>query len=172
MVLIFSFDKNYRDNYKKITDFFQAREVGLQALRIIYRFAPMVVAAGYFVCLLISIKIGTKLFLSNLAAPVCCFVIVSVLRCVADFPRPYEKESIHPLIPKTKKGHSFPSRHAASAAVIAMAWWNLDVRIGICCLILAAFVAVSRVLAGVHYMRDVVAGLMFGIFVGGIPLFF
>lgn len=60
--------------------------------------------------------------------------------------------------------HSFPSGHAARAALLATlavgtgpAWWALLL------LIWAPMVALARVAMGVHYLSDVAAGIVLGV---------
>ena len=63
--------------------------------------------------------------------------------------------------------HSFPSGHAARAAMLAVVavalgpiWWAVTI------MIWAPLVALSRVAMGVHYLSDVVAGVMCGLICG------
>jgi membrane-associated phospholipid phosphatase len=57
---------------------------------------------------------------------------------------------------------SFPSNHAtvAGAAAVALAWSGA--RLGLFTVVMALFVAASRVVVGVHYPHDVIAGLVLG----------
>ena len=55
-----------------------------------------------------------------------------------------------------------PSRHCFSAAAIMVAAFTVWVPLGVAACLLAAVVAVTRVLTGVHYPSDVLAGLAFG----------
>ena len=87
--------------------------------------------------------------------PLAGFIVVSVIRILVNRPRPYEKFQIPPVIPKDTMGHSWPSRHVFSAAVIA---FTFSVEAGTVLLIAAAALAVIRVLSGVHYISDVLAG--------------
>lgn len=61
---------------------------------------------------------------------------------------------------------SFPSGHAASAAAFATAVLLERPCAGVPLVPLAAAVAVSRVVIGVHYPSDVVAGVVVGVVVG------
>lgn len=97
--------------------------------------------------------------------PAVSFVAVSLFRKALNAPRPYEVFGLPPVINKSTKGKSFPSRHAFSIFVIGMAFlaacplpWAgwLILALGIC-------LATVRVLAGVHFPRDVVAGALIGI---------
>ena len=92
------------------------------------------------------------------------FVAVTVIRKIINAPRPYE---IFPLfegeLPKSKKGESFPSRHAFSAFVIGTLTLLTDPFLGIPLLLCALAMSAARVLLGVHFVRDVVAGGAIGI---------
>ena len=67
--------------------------------------------------------------------------------------------------------HSFPSGHAARAILIAILaiglgpWW---LALGLC--IWAPLVALARVAMGLHYLSDIVAGVVLGAIAGGIVL--
>ena len=98
--------------------------------------------------------------------PLTSFILVSVIRKCIDAKRPYEKYNIKPLFIKETKGESMPSRHVFSITIIAMCWLYVSVPVGIIMLMLVAIMAASRVLAGVHFVRDVVAGFAVGIICG------
>ncbi len=59
-----------------------------------------------------------------------------------------------------------PSRHVFSITIIAMCWLYVSVPVGVIMLILVVIMAASRVLAGVHFVRDVAAGFAIGILCG------
>lgn len=63
----------------------------------------------------------------------------------------------HLLLRKIKKGESMPSRHVFSITIIAMCWLYIYQPIGIVLLILTIILAAVRVIAGVHFIRDVIA---------------
>jgi membrane-associated phospholipid phosphatase len=90
------------------------------------------------------------------------FVLGTLLRAAINRPRPYEALNFTPLFPKDTKGQSMPSRHCFSAAAIVAAAFTVWVPLGVTACLLAAVVAVTRVLTGVHYPSDVLAGLAFG----------
>lgn len=63
--------------------------------------------------------------------------------------------------------HSFPSGHAARAALLAVLALGLGpVWFAIFVVVWAPLVSLARVLMGVHYISDVVAGLLLGILAG------
>ena len=88
-------------------------------------------------------------------------IAVSLLRLALDLPRPCEKEDLVPLLPH-RPGRSCPSRHASSAAVIACACFYTAWPLGVAAVMLAAVVAATRVVSGLHSVRDVLCGLLFG----------
>jgi membrane-associated phospholipid phosphatase len=71
---------------------------------------------------------------------------------------------IHPLF--LVHEWSFPSGHAITLATLAAAIFYWDKKSGIFFLGGAAIVSLARVCAGVHYLSDVTAGMVFGFCVG------
>lgn len=94
------------------------------------------------------------------------FIILSVFRSLMDLSRPYEVYDILPIINKDSKGKSFPSRHVFSVFVIAMTLYYISMPIGIALLIIGLIIGTVRVLGGVHFPRDVIAGAIIGILSG------
>lgn len=69
--------------------------------------------------------------------------------------------------------HSFPSGHAARAFMLAVLALGLGpLWFGILLLVWAPLVALARASMGVHYLSDVVAGMAFGVVLGGVVLYF
>lgn len=128
-----------------------------------------------YVCypvLLVSLLIRRdSRFLRSFIVPTVSFVILSIVRDWIDAPRPYEKFETRPLIPKETKGNSFPSRHVFSAFVIAMAGFYTNPLIGTVFAVLGLVVAVCRVLGGVHFPGDVIAGALLGVISGAIGFY-
>ena len=157
--------------YAALREWFLQRPGYLKLLRVLYRL-PLLMYCAY-PALLAGLLIQRKwvLLLREAAVPLAVFLGVTILRHWHNSPRPYEVWGIPPLFPRSKKGHSFPSRHSAAASVIAMAFWYVSPAVGGVMLAAAVLIAVSRVLAGVHFVRDVLAGLIAGV-VGGVIGFF
>ena len=59
-----------------------------------------------------------------------------------------------------------PSRHVFSAFVIAMSALYICIPLGICMMLLAVIMAFERVICGVHFPKDVIAGAVIGIVSG------
>ena len=106
------------------------------------------------------------LLLPSVIVPGCGFLVVSLARKAVNAPRPYEALSISPIIVKETKGQSFPSKHVFSSFCIAMAWLAYCAPAGCVLLVLACCIALIRVIGGVHWPRDVVAGAIAGVACG------
>ena len=98
------------------------------------------------------------------------YLLVSAAREVLDAPRPYEIYDFFEILPKKKKGKSFPSRHAYSAFVITTISFAVGTLIGIALTVLALIMCVCRALVGIHFVRDLVAGAALGIISGSVAL--
>lgn len=103
-----------------------------------------------------------------LVVPACGFAVVSVMRKAINAPRPYEASNIDSLIKKDTQGESFPSKHVFSSFTIAVCWLQYFAPLGVVMLLLACLIAVVRVVGGVHYPKDVIAGAAIGILCGSI----
>lgn len=101
-------------------------------------------------------------FRKALLVPAVSFVLLSVFRYFINRPRPYEAFGLPPVIKKDTKGKSFPSRHVFSATIIAMTFLLMSPWpwVGIIFLCVSVVLAVVRVVSGVHYISDVIAGII------------
>lgn len=172
--------------YQKIYRWFSARPAARRALCVLTVAMPAAVMALYPLLLAL---LGVRLWQAvqsgiaalawaafwelarAVAVPGCVFAGGSLLRHRLGCPRPYEQPGFVPLLQKDTRGHSFPSRHAMSAAVIAMAWLRTSLPVGLALSVLTAAICLSRVLAGVHYPRDVVCGAALGFALGAAGMF-
>lgn len=90
-------------------------------------------------------------------------VIAGGLKIAIMRPRPFETGQITALVAET--GYSFPSGHATIAgAFAAYGWFTKWVRKSwkYLLILMAIGVAISRIYLGVHYLSDVIAGLILG----------
>ena len=118
-------------------------------------------------CLLIWLFVtGNENLWKAVVVPAAGFIILSVFRYCKNAPRPYEVFDMPPLIVKNTKGKSFPSRHVFSAFIIAVTAGYFCLWLGIALGICGVLLAVTRVLAGVHFTKDVAAGCISGIGLG------
>lgn len=116
--------------------------------------------------LLLWLLLERNLILARaIIVPLDSFVILTVFRYIVNARRPYEVFEMEPVIPKNTKGKSFPSRHVFSVFIIAMTYLAICpiTWIGIVLLVIGGLLAVVRVVSGVHFPRDVIAGAIFGV---------
>ena len=150
--------------YRAVIGWFNARPAAKKALRAVSTGA---VAAVYLLYLGLLAWMAWHAMWAQLGitavVPAAAFVVGTALRAAIDRPRPYTKYGFAPLFPKDKTGQSMPSRHCFSAAAIAAAVWYVLPPLGTVLAVLAVVIAVSRVITGVHFVSDVLAGLAFGL---------
>ena len=148
--------------YQAIFDWFRARPAALRALGYAQKISVLGVYLVYGAVLAVTLWQRSGQFWRVLAVPAAVYVLGTLLRAAINRPRPYEALNFTPLFPKDTKGQSMPSRHCFSAAAIAGAAWFVLRPLGIVLAVLGVLIAVCRVVTGVHYISDVLAGLAFG----------
>lgn len=135
---------------------------------------PMIMLFFYplqLLYLVFTVGFGNEVFLKALIVPLGVLIFVTLLRIIINEKRPYEQFDCTPLVQKKSKGHSFPSRHTASAFIIAMAFLYIQPSIGVLMLIMATIIGITRVLSGVHFVKDVIGGALISIITGIICFF-
>ncbi|WP_283169602.1 phosphatase PAP2 family protein [Curtanaerobium respiraculi] len=149
------------EQYERMVAPLRARAGGAELLSDVNR------ALTYLGYVAYPLLLVVLLFRSDLALLVRCvlvpgvaFAAITLFRAWCNAPRPYEVLAIDPLIKKDTGGKSFPSRHTFSMFMIAFAWLAAEPLLGILLLLGACVLAVVRVLGGVHFPRDVVAGAL------------
>ena len=105
-----------------------------------------------------------------IAVPAADFVFVTVLRFLLNKPRPFEVYAITPLT-KHKTGNSCPSRHTSSAFILGMACLYISLPFGILTLSMACIVGATRILCGLHFIRDVLLGVGISILFGTVGFY-
>lgn len=100
-------------------------------------------------------------------ALIVALIATTLLSRVIDRPRPFEAPAnpetpIVRLIPPPHNA-SFPSGHTGSAVAMAAAFVFANRRIGYVAVCVAAAIAMSRVLVGVHYPSDLLGGILMGL---------
>lgn len=159
-------DERYAARWARWTAPLRARPGATRALGAANRALTALFYGAYPVLLAWAAATDATRAIAYLAAPAVGFVAVSLFRRAFDAPRPYEREGIAPLISRDGAGRSFPSRHAFSAFAIASCWTSWCPPVGAALLALAAALGACRVLGGVHYPRDVIAGALVGLLCG------
>lgn len=152
-----------KETFEKISGWLNAKPYRFNILKFIYKVLPIFVFVGYPILLLYLLLTHSPKLLRCITVPLGVFVTVTLIRKFIDAQRPYEKLGITPLMAKDTKGLSFPSRHTASAAVIAMAFLYVNVPLGAAFLVVAALIGLSRICAGVHFPVDVISGYLYSV---------
>lgn len=157
-----------REFYESIFAVIRERPYGIFFVILLGKLLTWFTAVAYIFEVVILLWQGQyKAFAIVLAVPAISFVLVSLFRHKVNAKRPYELYGFTPLIPKDTAGKSFPSRHVFSIFVIATTVFFLQHNMGILLWAAGVCLAVVRVVAGVHFPRDVAAGAAIGILCGG-----
>lgn len=127
-------------------------------LRLLNWGLPWLLAALYLFMICICFFTYPVLLISMVMKPALCFLAVTLFRRILNFPRPYD---IYHFIPLGSyhpgKGRSFPSRHTASAAIIALEIFHIWSGLGIFCIFIALVIGCLRIICGNHFIKDVAA---------------
>ena len=83
-------------------------------------------------------------------------------------PRPCDVNTAVTILVKRPHGHSFPSGHTASAFAAAFALWLQNRKLGVPALVLAAFIAFTRLYLYVHFPTDILGGVVLGLALGAL----
>ncbi|WP_418525362.1 phosphatase PAP2 family protein [Ruminococcus sp.] len=159
------------ETYKSVVGFFKRNKPCNTVLKLCYNFLPFIMFASYGILIVFMFFSDIKIFARITLSPLTVFAIVTFFRKIFNRPRPYEKFATTSVFGKNKKGESMPSRHTACAFIIAMAFMYVSIPLGIACLIISALIMISRVLAGVHFISDVIAGMAISLLYGYFSFF-
>ncbi|EHJ56119.1 hypothetical protein HMPREF9318_01245 [Streptococcus urinalis FB127-CNA-2] len=157
---------SYPAFYKYISRYLNNHRQLVNGLFIFNRLITKVMFFSYPIVVIYSLVKKMADWPMFVIVPAISFLLVTGLRKVFNARRPYEVYPINPLEKKVKAGESFPSRHVFSATMIAMVIFTVNPILGKCYFGLAFLLAIIRVLLGVHFLRDVFAGLIIGFLAG------
>ena len=125
---------------------------------------PYLVVAGLLILLAAAEKSRREktqiLLVAGGSAIVARLGAVELIRFFYHRPRPFTTFSSDPLFSDT--AWSFPSGHATFFFALATGVYLYNKRWGIAFFVAAALISIGRVIAGVHYPSDVVAGALIG----------
>ena len=148
------------EQYRAVIGWFNARPAAKKALRLVSRGAVGLVYLLYLGMLAWLALHRSEQLWPAIIVPAAAFLVGTLVRRVIDRPPPYT--ALGCALFEDKPGQSMPSRHCFSAAAIAGAAWFVLRPLGIVLAVLGVLIAVCRVVTGVHYISDVLAGLAFG----------
>lgn len=149
---------DYESWYERISRPFRS-EPAARVINVADKAMVIIVAAVYIIALAWLAITGDARLPRAVLVPMFTFALVSVMRSRIDAPRPYELYPIDPIIFKDTRGESFPSRHLASAVIIACALAWLNPALGVLGFIASIIVAATRLIGGVHFPRDIAAAI-------------
>ena len=154
--------------YERVRPFFVTHPYYLSLLKWTNRLVTLLMPLLYFYVLWAAYLKASKtwIVLAYLLVPAISFIVLSVIRKRMNWPRPYELGTFPPLLNREGKGSSMPSRHVFSAAIISTVAWGVHPLLSVLGLSLALLLSGVRVLAGVHFVRDVVVGFLSAILWG------
>ena len=142
-----------KETYEKIIGLLGSKKAIPIIIDIFGKILTVLTALLYFVEIgWLVVSREYKLVAGLIIVPAVFFVLLSKFREKINAKRPYELYGFKPLINKNTKGLSFPSRHVFSIFVI----WRTVI------LVMGLFLAVIRVITGVHFPKDVAAGAVIG----------
>ena len=161
----------YKKCYEKNVNFVEARPLLKKAIPLLDKGLTAFFFASYAALLLYALlkNFGAIELMGILFPPLLCLLIVTVLRLAIDKPRPYTQDGagITPLIQKKNSDNkSFPSRHIASAMVIASSFLPFSMPIAVVLYYLGLILAYVRFATGLHYISDLAVGGVIGIVSG------
>jgi len=86
--------------------------------------------------------------------------IVELIRFFYHRPRPIILYNLNQLIPET--GYSFPSGHSTIFFAASAAIFCYNKKLGVIFFVASVLMNISRVIVGVHYLSDIIGGMILG----------
>lgn len=162
-----------KEFYQKMASAVRKKPYGVYLVRWMDRLIVITTAMAYLILLGYLWKTGDfdRLY-HALLVPAAGFVGISLFRRFWNAPRPYEEMELTPLIQKKTRGKSFPSRHVFSVFIIGMTFVPFNGELAAGLFLMGAVLAALRVVAGLHYVRDVIAAIVMAVFIGGAGIWF
>lgn len=158
------------ENYIRLNEFIKSHDNIKKAVIFIDKnFPKPVVFIFYSMLSFLVLKKDKRVFVCA-AIPWIDFYLVTKLRNKINRKRPFESIGFEPVLMHSK-GKSCPSRHASSSVIITFAVYFISPFFGIITGIISFFVCFSRILTGVHYISDVIAGMAISVFIGTATFF-
>jgi len=111
-----------------------------------------------------GLNLAIKIFIPALIAR---FAFAEIIKEAIARPRPFiDLTDAHTLL--EEGSYSFPSGHATFFFALALSVYYLDEKWGKYLFAVATLISVGRVIAGIHYPLDIVAGALVGLFVASL----
>ena len=91
-----------------------------------------------------------------------------IIKHIVKRKRPFIKNNIIKLMISHPGTYSFPSGHTASSFAAATVFIRTDMRLTYLIVVIAILISFSRLYLRVHYLSDVIGGIILGVFSGTI----
>ena len=91
-----------------------------------------------------------------------------IIKHIVKRKRPFIKNNIIKLMIPQPGTYSFPSGHTASSFAAATVFIRADMRLTYLIVVIAILISFSRLYLRVHYLSDVIGGIILGVFSGTI----
>ena len=128
----------------------------------------------YIIIIIFVLFFGKKVFMDGhitlkelvvyFSGAIISYIISFFLKKSIYAERPFVWLNLDTLVKHKDMYMSFPSGHTTFSFALAMTIFLYNKKMGIITLFLALFVALGRVLVGVHYPLDIFAGMIIGVF--------
>ena len=147
-------------------DYFIFQQINSLAGRFVCLDSLAIFFAEYFVYILVGLvflvlwRKWRAILQAFVAAILARFGIVELIRFFWQRPRPFP-ENIEP---------SFPSGHAAFSFALSFVVYQYNKKAGIFFFTASFLIVISRVFLGLHWLSDIVVGVLIGIFIGWLVL--
>jgi undecaprenyl-diphosphatase len=138
---------------------------------VVHSAVSFVAQAGLYVVALLAVVVWltvprpekVELAVEMVVGLVAVAILVKVAGAVHTDPRPFVADpSVHPYF-SHPPDNGFPSDHTAVAALTSLVVLRRRRAAGLLLLLLSLLIGVSRVVAHVHHVQDIVAGLVIGL---------
>lgn len=156
---------DYKKFYDDISTFFQKKGIEKKLITI-NSLCVGLFGLLYIICIAFLAIKQNPFVIRAILVPASTLVIATLLRRLINRQRPYEKYDIAPLIHKETQRQSFPSRHIASGTILCITIMALNMPAGIILSAALSIMAATRIVGGVHYPSDILAGIALGLICG------
>ena len=89
-----------------------------------------------------------------------------IIKSVLFVPRPYMINHLPTYVTTAPIDSSFPSTHTMLAAAISTVIYKRHPKLGLFLFLISLLIGLGRIMANVHYPRDIFGGLILGVIIG------